>query len=70
MNESKRTVLGLARHPNRKNTAVKKIFWKKDKFNIDFDCGVRRKACIIEDFSEKNSFPFSICITIGIHKFL
>lgn len=58
-NETKRTVLfGLARHSNRKNTAAKKIFWKKDKFNMNFDCGVTRKACITEDFSDHPSLGY------------
>lgn len=52
-NETKLTLLfGLARHSNRKNTAAWKIFWKKDKFNIDLDSGVTRKACITEDLSD------------------
>lgn len=42
---------GLARHSNKKNIAAKKIFWKKDKFNIGFDCGVTKKVCITEDLS-------------------
>lgn len=58
-NETKRTVLfGLARHSIRKNTAAKKIFWK-GKFNMNFDCGVTRKACITEDFSDHPSMGYN-----------
>lgn len=86
-NETKLTVLfGLARHSNKKNPAARKIFWKKNKFHIDLDCGVTRKACITEDLSDhpsmgyhrgkeetfqlKDSFHFSTCIVTWIHKFL
>lgn len=86
-NETKLTALfGLARHSNKKNPAARKIFWKKNKFNIDLDCGVTRKACITEDLSDhpsmgyhrgkeetfqlKDSFHFSTCIVTWIHKYL
>lgn len=58
-NETKLTVLfSLARHSNRKNTAAKKIFWEKDKFYINFDCGVTRKARITEDLSGHPSLGY------------
>lgn len=57
--ETKLTVLfGLARHSNKKNPAARKMFWKKDKFNIDLDCGVTRKACISEDLSDHPSMGY------------
>ena len=58
-NETKLTALfGLARHSNKKNPAARKIFWKKNKFNIDLDCGVTRKACITEDLSDHPSMGY------------
>lgn len=77
---------GLARQTNNKCIVAKDVFWKKDKFNISFDYGITRKACITDlsdhpslgygrgkeenTFQVKYSFHLSTCITKGIHKFL
>lgn len=48
---------GLARQSNNKCIVAKDVFWKKDKFNIGFDYGITRKACIT-DLSDHPSLGY------------